>query len=206
METDPAKRRDGRMSVRLPRSPGPLARWIWKPRWIPGFILAQVAVLLLFADTPPGTFEGIPGGFGALLSVAAAIVCGPLAGALVSLIGGLVFVPLVTDFAGGTQLSVILWLIAAVGAGVISGMLPGGACRTAFVTSSLTRSVASSRTLAETSRPSSSLTTARAWEAASGASSNVARCSMADMVAGSVRSGNPLEVSVCAGRRGRPRR
>jgi serine phosphatase RsbU (regulator of sigma subunit) len=123
METDPAERRGDRTSLRVPRVPGPLARWIWKPRWIPGFILAQVAVLLLFAETPSGSFEGVPGGFGALLSVAAAIVCGPLAGALVSLIGGLVFVPLVTDFERGTQLSVFLWLIAAVGAGVISGRL-----------------------------------------------------------------------------------
>ena len=108
---------------RRPRTPGPLARWIWKPRWIPGFILAQVAVLLPFAETPRGSFEGIPGGFGALLSVAAAIVCGPLAGALVSLIGGIVYVPLVTDFAPGTQFSVFLWLIASVGSGVISGRL-----------------------------------------------------------------------------------
>jgi serine phosphatase RsbU (regulator of sigma subunit) len=123
METDPAERRDDRTPVRAPRRPGPLARWIWKPRWIPGFILGQVAGLLLFAETPPGSFEGVPGGLGALLSVATAIVCGPLAGALVSLIGGLVFVPLVTDFAPGTQLSVFLWLIAAVGAGVISGRL-----------------------------------------------------------------------------------
>jgi serine phosphatase RsbU (regulator of sigma subunit) len=82
-----------------------------------------VAVLLLFAETPRGTFEGIPGGFGALISVATAIVCGPLAGALVSLVGGLVYVPLVTDFATGTHLSVFLWLIASVGSGVISGRL-----------------------------------------------------------------------------------
>lgn len=109
--------------MRRTRAPGPLARWIWKPRWIPGFILAQVAVLLLFAETPRGSFEGIPGGLGALLSVATAIVCGPFAGALVSLIGGLVYVPLVTDFATGTRLSVFLWLIASVGSGVISGRL-----------------------------------------------------------------------------------
>ena len=48
-------------------------------------------------------------------------------GALVSLVGGLVFVPLVTDFEPGTQFSVFLWLIASVGAGVISG---GSASRT----------------------------------------------------------------------------
>jgi len=123
MQTDRAERRDPRTPLRESWSPGPLARWIWKPRWIPGFVLAQVAVLLLFAETPRGSFEGVPGGFGALLSVAAAIVCGPLAGALVSLIGGVIFVPLVTDFEAGTQLSVLLWLIAAVGAGVISGRL-----------------------------------------------------------------------------------
>ena len=93
------------------------------PRWIPGFVLAQVAVLLLFAEVRPGSFEGVPGGLGALISVAAAIVCGPLAGALVSLVGGLVFVPLVTDFERGSQFSMFLWLAASVGAGVISGRL-----------------------------------------------------------------------------------
>ncbi|MDQ4108429.1 MAG: SpoIIE family protein phosphatase [Actinomycetota bacterium] len=108
---------------RRPRSPVPVESWVWKPRWIPGFILAQVAVMLAFAEKPPGSFEGVPGGFGALLSVAAAIVCGPIAGALVSLVGGLVFVPLVTDFEPGAQFSIFLWLIASVGAGVISGKL-----------------------------------------------------------------------------------
>jgi serine phosphatase RsbU (regulator of sigma subunit) len=109
--------------VRPPRASGPLAPWIWNERWIPGFILAQVAVMLLFAEKQPGSYEGVPGGLGALLSVAAAIMCGPIAGALVSLVGGLLFVPLVTDFQRGTQFSIFLWLIASVGAGVISGRL-----------------------------------------------------------------------------------
>ena len=108
---------------RRPRSPGPVGSWVWRSRWIPGFILAQVAVMLAFAGKAPGSFEGVPGGFGALLSVAAAIVCGPIAGALVSLVGGLLFVPLVTDFEPGAQFSIFLWLIASVGAGVISGKL-----------------------------------------------------------------------------------
>jgi len=112
-----------RAPVRRPRTPGPLAPWIWNQRWIPGFILAQVAVLLLFADKAPGNYEGVPGGLGALISVTAAIMCGPVAGALVSLVGGLVFVPLVTDFGRGSQFSIFLWLIASVGAGVISGRL-----------------------------------------------------------------------------------
>jgi serine phosphatase RsbU (regulator of sigma subunit) len=86
-------------------------------------VLAQVAVLLVFAEKSPGSFEGVPGGFGALLSVATAIVCGPIAGALVSLVGGLVFVPLVTDFERGSQFSVFLWLIASVGSGVMAGRL-----------------------------------------------------------------------------------
>ena len=120
---DEASLPPGRTSARRPRTPGPLAPWIWNQRWIPGFILAQVAVLLVFADKAPGSFEGVPGGLGALISVAAAIVCGPIAGALVSLVGGLVFVPLVTDFGRGTQFSIFLWLIASVGAGVISGRL-----------------------------------------------------------------------------------
>ena len=123
MSMDPAERWAERRSVRRPRTPGPLARWIWNPRWIPGFLLAQVAVLLVFAEKSPESFEGVPGGFGALLSVAAAIVCGPIAGALVSLVGGLVFVPLVTDFERGSQFSVFLWLIASVGSGVIAGRL-----------------------------------------------------------------------------------
>jgi serine phosphatase RsbU (regulator of sigma subunit) len=112
-----------RTPVRRPRTPGPLAPWIWNQRWIPGFILAQVAILLLFADKAPGNYEGVPGGLGALISVTAAIMCGPIAGALVSLVGGLVFVPLVTDFGRGSQFSIFLWLIASVGAGVISGRL-----------------------------------------------------------------------------------
>jgi GAF domain-containing protein len=123
MAADPTGRRAEGRSVRTPRTPGPLARWIWNPRWIPGFVLAQVAVLLLFAEKSAGTFEGVPGGLGALLSVAAAIVCGPVAGALVSLVGGLVFVPLVTDFERGSQFSVFLWLIASVGSGVMAGRL-----------------------------------------------------------------------------------
>jgi serine phosphatase RsbU (regulator of sigma subunit) len=123
MSADPTEGMAEGRSVRARRTPGPLARWIWNPRWIPGFVLAQVAVLLLFAEKSAGSFEGVPGGFGALLSVAAAIVCGPVAGALVSLVGGLVFVPLVTDFQRGSQFSVFLWLIASVGSGVIAGRL-----------------------------------------------------------------------------------
>ena len=110
-------------TVRRMRRPGPLEPWIWRPRWIPGFVLAQLAALLPFAGVRPGSFEGVPGGIGALLSVATAIVCGPIAGALVSLVGGLVFVPLVTDFEPGSQLSVFLWLAASVGSGVIAGRL-----------------------------------------------------------------------------------
>ncbi|HJQ72528.1 MAG TPA: SpoIIE family protein phosphatase [Actinomycetota bacterium] len=123
MSADPTERKAEGRSVRTPRTPGPLARWIWNPRWIPGFVLAQVAVLLLFAEKSEGSFEGVPGGLGALLSVAAAIFCGPIAGAFVSLVGGLVFVPLVTDFEGGSQFSVFLWLIASVGSGVMAGRL-----------------------------------------------------------------------------------
>jgi serine phosphatase RsbU (regulator of sigma subunit) len=107
------------------RRPGPLARWIWNPRWIPGFVLAQVGMLLLFAGTSPGSYEGVPGGFGVIISVAAGVVCGPLAGALVAMLGGLIFVPLVTEFTTGTEFSVFLWVVAAVGAGMIAGRLRG---------------------------------------------------------------------------------
>jgi len=105
------------------RTPGPPGPWIWNTRWIPGFLLAQVALMLPFAEKTPSAYQGVPGGLGALLSVTAAIVCGPIAGALVSLVGGLVFVPLVADRQPGSQFSIFLWLIAAVGAGVISGRL-----------------------------------------------------------------------------------
>lgn len=83
----------------------------------------QVASLLLFAEKSPASFEGVPGGLGALVSVAAAIVSGPFAGALVALIGGVIFVPLVTDFSPGSELSTFLWVTSAVGAGVIAGRL-----------------------------------------------------------------------------------
>jgi serine phosphatase RsbU (regulator of sigma subunit) len=112
-----------RVRNRRRRRPGPLAPWIWNARWIPGFVLAQVAALLVFADKSAGTFEGVPGGLGALISVAAAIVCGPLAGTLVALVGGLIFVPIVSDFRPGTQIAIVLWVIASVLAGVISGRL-----------------------------------------------------------------------------------
>jgi serine phosphatase RsbU (regulator of sigma subunit) len=104
-------------------TPGLLAPWIWNTRWIPGLVLAQVAVMLPFAEKTPESYQGVPGGLGALLSVTAGIICGPLAGALVGLVGGLIFVPLVADHQAGAQFSIFLWLIAAVGAGVISGRL-----------------------------------------------------------------------------------
>src|SRR5262245_14481336 len=112
-----------RPRTRRRRTPGPLAPWIWNPRWIPGFVLAQVAALLVFADKTPDNFEGVPGGLGALISVAAAIVCGPLAGTLVALVGGLIFVPIVSEFRTGAQIAIFLWVVAAVLAGVISGRL-----------------------------------------------------------------------------------
>jgi serine phosphatase RsbU (regulator of sigma subunit) len=116
---DPDKKRPSRRRL----TPGLLTPWIWNTRWIPGFLLAQVAVMLPFAEKTPASYQGVPGGLGALLSVTAGIVCGPLAGALVGLVGGLVFVPLVADYQPGAQFSIFLWLIAAVGAGVISGRL-----------------------------------------------------------------------------------
>lgn len=114
---------DLKPSSRRRRTPGPLMSWIWNTRWIPGFVLAQVAIMLPFAEKTPGSYQGVPGGIGALLSVTAGIMCGPVAGALVSLVGGVVFVPLVADYEPGAQFSVFLWLIAAVGGGVISGRL-----------------------------------------------------------------------------------
>ncbi|MGH2680128.1 MAG: SpoIIE family protein phosphatase [Actinomycetota bacterium] len=118
MRSSPARPRR-----RVPRTPGSLGHWIWNARWIPGFVLAQVAGLLLFVEPSSRSFEGLPGGIGAIVSVATGIVCGPIAGALVSLVGGTIFVPLVTDFASGSMFSTFLWLVAAVGSGVITGRL-----------------------------------------------------------------------------------
>jgi serine phosphatase RsbU (regulator of sigma subunit) len=85
--------------------------------------LAQVAFMLVFAEKSHASFEGVPGGMGALVSVAAALVCGPIAGALVAFIGGLIFVPVVTDFSPGSQFSILLWVTSALGAGIIAGRL-----------------------------------------------------------------------------------
>lgn len=112
--TEPRSRRAGA---------GPLSAWIWNARWIPGFLLAQVAFMLAFAEKTHASFGGVPGGLGALASVAAAITCGPVAGALVAFVGGLLFVPLVTDFSPGSQFSIFLWVTSALGAGVIAGRL-----------------------------------------------------------------------------------
>ncbi len=98
-------------------------RWIWNPSWIPGFVLIQVLFMLLFAEKSPASFEGVPGGLGVLMSVATAIVCGPLAGILVALIGGALFVPLVTGFSHGSEFAIVLWVGSAVGAGVIAARL-----------------------------------------------------------------------------------
>jgi len=76
-----------------------VSRWAWNVRLIPGFLLAQVALLLLFAGKEPGSLQGVPGSIGVLIAVTTALLCGPLAGALVALVGGFVFVSLVTDFA-----------------------------------------------------------------------------------------------------------
>ncbi|HEX6400872.1 MAG TPA: SpoIIE family protein phosphatase [Actinomycetota bacterium] len=111
--------RDGRARP----SPGPLAPWIWNPRWIPGFLLTQTGVMLLFAPAVPMSFQGVPGALGALVSVGAAIMCGPLAGALVATAGGGLFVSLVAGFSPWSQLTVPLWMGSAIGAGVIAGRL-----------------------------------------------------------------------------------
>ncbi|HZB01260.1 MAG TPA: hypothetical protein VE800_04040, partial [Actinomycetota bacterium] len=104
-------------------TPGILAPWIWNPRWIPGFVLLQVAAMLAFAERVPGTFEGVPGGIGVLLAVASALVCGPVAGTLVALIGGGLFVGLVADLRAESWIAVVIWVFAAVGTGVIAGRL-----------------------------------------------------------------------------------
>ena len=109
--------------TRRPRRPGPLAPLDLERALDPRFPGRSGRGPAPVRGQVGGSYEGVPGGLGALLSVTAAIVCGPIAGVLVSLVGGLVFVPLVTDFGRGTQFSIFLWLIASLGAGVISGRL-----------------------------------------------------------------------------------
>ncbi len=103
--------------------PGPLAPWIWNPRWIPGFVLLQTAALLPFAETGPTRFSGVPGALGVLISIGAAIACGPIAGALVALVGGGLFLTLVTDHAPSSGFAALLWTVSAVASGVIAGRL-----------------------------------------------------------------------------------
>jgi serine phosphatase RsbU (regulator of sigma subunit) len=79
--------------------------------------------MLAFAEKGPISFSGVPGGVGVLTSVGAALVCGPMAGALVAIAGGGLFVALVTDFAAWSELTVALWTGSALGAGVIAGRL-----------------------------------------------------------------------------------
>ena len=78
---------------------------------------------MIFSEKPEGRFEGVPGGLGVLLSVAAGLESGPIGGALVALVGSGLFVAFVTDFRPGSQLVLILWTGAAVVAGVIAGRL-----------------------------------------------------------------------------------
>jgi serine phosphatase RsbU (regulator of sigma subunit) len=119
---DRAVLRTARSRRRRP-TPGPLAPWIWNPRWIPGFLLLQTATMLVFAEKGPLSFSGVPGGLGVLISVGAAIACGPIAGALVALAGGGLFVTIVSDRAPASELAVLLWTGSAVAAGVIAGRL-----------------------------------------------------------------------------------
>ena len=115
---DPTRSREERS-----RGIAPASRWAWNARLIPGFLLTQVALLLLFAGVEPTSLQGVPGSIGVLIAVTTALLCGPLAGALVALAGGFIFVSLVTDFGPGSPYSVILWVVAAGGAGVIAGRL-----------------------------------------------------------------------------------
>jgi serine phosphatase RsbU (regulator of sigma subunit) len=104
-------------------TPGILAPWIWNPRWIPGFVLAQIGAMMAFAERAQGTLEGVPGGIGVLISVASALVCGPVAGVLVALVGGGLFVGLVADFRPESWIVIVLWIAAAIGTSVIAGRL-----------------------------------------------------------------------------------
>ena len=100
-----------------------VSRWIWNPRWIPGFLLIQVGSMLAFAEKAAESFEGVPGGIGVLVSVGAALMCGPIAGALVAVIGGGLYAALVIDFREGGWVPALLWIISAVGAGAIAARL-----------------------------------------------------------------------------------
>jgi GAF domain-containing protein len=79
--------------------------------------------MLAFAEKSPLSFSGVPGALGVLLSVGAAISCGPVAGALVATVGGALFITIVTDHAPASEVAVLLWTGSAVAAGVIAGRL-----------------------------------------------------------------------------------
>src|ERR671935_1227447 len=84
-------------------------RWAWNARLIPGFLLTQVALLLLFAGVERASLQGVPGSIGVLIAVTTALLCGPLAGALVALAGGVIFVSPVPPFGPGSPPSGCLW-------------------------------------------------------------------------------------------------
>jgi PAS domain S-box-containing protein len=87
-------------------------------------IVAEIALLWGVSRLEsPSRYLGIPGAAAALIGVVAAVVAGPLAGAVVALISGVAFIAFVTDF-GRTVLwptivlSILLWTSAAVIAGL----------------------------------------------------------------------------------------
>ena len=80
----------------------------------------QVAVAALFSDVSEGAYRGTPSGLGLLISVVAGFLAGSLAGVLVALVGGIGFLFFVSDGEVGGWVAVLLWVVAAGGAGAVA--------------------------------------------------------------------------------------
>ncbi len=85
--------------------------------------LVEVLLMLPFMNGDHSGFVGTPGALGALVAVLAAMLAGPLAGAIVALVGWLSLFLLVTDQEAATWLALPIWIASAVVAGLLSERL-----------------------------------------------------------------------------------
>jgi serine phosphatase RsbU (regulator of sigma subunit)/anti-sigma regulatory factor (Ser/Thr protein kinase) len=76
-----------------------------------------------FGSMPQADILGLPSATGAVLSVGSALLAGPLVGAIVALVGGVLLVTFVVDLTLGSGLSVALWTASSVGAGLMAERL-----------------------------------------------------------------------------------
>jgi serine phosphatase RsbU (regulator of sigma subunit)/anti-sigma regulatory factor (Ser/Thr protein kinase) len=85
-----------------------------------GVALALESIVMATFGVLPARFDGVASTLGAVLALAAGILGGPLVGAIAALLGGILFVSLVTGLNLGSALSVAVWVIASAAAGVIA--------------------------------------------------------------------------------------